>query len=132
MEKIINSLKSRSKSENKTDRNSPLFKTIISAIHDKKGEQIVSLDLRNIEEAVADFFILCEAQSNVQINAIASNIEEEVRKQCDEKPYHTEVGAMWTLVDYVNIVVHVFQRDERKFYDLEGLWLDAEKMEHNL
>lgn len=130
MEKIIKSLKSRTKSETRIDRESDLFQTILKAIQDKKGENIVSLDLRKIDEAVADFFILCEAQSNIQINAISSNIEEEVRIHCDEKPYHVETGALWTLVDYVNIVVHVFQREERKFYDLEGLWLDAEKMEH--
>ena len=88
------------------------------------------MDLTKIDEAVADFFILCEAQSHIQVNAIAANVEEEVRKECDEKPYHVESGQLWTLVDYVNIVVHVFQRDERKFYDLEGLWMDAEKMEH--
>lgn len=130
MEKIISSLKNRTKSEIRLNRNSRLFKTIIKAIQDKKGEQIVSLDLRKIDEAVADFFILCEAQSHIQINAIAAHVEEEVRKGCDEKPYHMESGQLWTLVDYVNIVVHVFQRDERKFYDLEGLWMDAEKMEH--
>ncbi|WP_216629403.1 ribosome silencing factor [Taibaiella lutea] len=130
MEKIISSLKSRTKSEVRVSRDSSLFQTILKAIHDKKGENVVSLDLRKIDEAVADFFILCEAQSHIQINSIASNIEEEVRLQCDEKPYHVENGQLWTLVDYVNIVVHVFQRDERKFYDLEGLWMDAEKMEH--
>ncbi len=130
MEKIISSLKNRTKSQIRLTRDSSLFKTIIKAIQDKKGENIVSLDLRKIDEAVADFFILCEAQSHIQINAIASNVEEEVRKTCDEKPYHIENGQLWTLVDYVNIVVHIFQRDERKFYDLEGLWMDAEKMEH--
>jgi len=130
LEKIISSLKNRTKSEVRVSRDSSLFQTILKAIHDKKGENVVSLDLRKIDEAVADFFILCEAQSHIQVNSIASNIEEEVRLHCDEKPYHVENGQLWTLVDYVNIVVHVFQRDERKFYDLEGLWMDAEKMEH--
>lgn len=130
MEKIISSLKSRAKSDVRINRNSKLFKTIIKAIQDKKGEQIVSLDLRKIDEAVADFFILCEAQSHTQVSAIAANIEDLVRKECEEKPYHVEAGQLWTLVDYVNVVVHVFQREERKFYDLEGLWMDAEKMEH--
>jgi len=130
LEKIISSLKNRAKPETRISRDSSLFKTILKAIQDKKGENIVSLDLTGIEEAVADFFVLCEAQSHIQVNAIASNVEEEVRKQLDEKPYHFESGQLWTLLDYVNIVVHVFQRDERKFYDLEGLWMDAEKMEH--
>lgn len=130
MEKIISSLKNRTKPDIRLNRDSRLFQTILKAIQDKKGENIVSLDLRQIDEAVADFFILCEAQSHIQINAIAANVEEEVRKECGEKPYHTESGQLWTLVDYVNIVVHVFQRDERKFYDLEGLWMDAEQMKH--
>ncbi|MFT4061998.1 MAG: ribosome silencing factor [Edaphocola sp.] len=130
MEKIIDSLKKRNKPDLRIDHDSDLFTTVITAIHDKKGENVVSLDLRNIEEAVADFFILCEAQSNIQINAIASNVEEEVSKHCREKPFHVEKGEHWTLVDYVNIVVHVFQREERTFYDLEGLWMDAGKMEH--
>ncbi|MNS31519.1 Ribosomal silencing factor RsfS [compost metagenome] len=118
------------KAQQRVTRDSAIFKTIISAIEDKKGERIVSLDLRNIEEAVADFFIVCDAQTHIQVKAIANHIEEEVRKECGEKPYHAEPGQQWTLVDYVNIVVHVFQTEERKFYDIESLWLDAEKQEH--
>lgn len=116
---------------NKIDSEHLLFSTIIEAIQDKKGEEIISLDLREIEEAVADFFILCEVQTPIQMNAITLNVLEKVEKVCGEKPYHSEVGQAWTLIDYVNIVVHIFQKDERKFYDLEGLWLDAEKKEHN-
>jgi ribosome-associated protein len=112
-------------------RDSELFQTVLKAIQEKKGEKIVSLDLRKIEEAVADFFILCEAQSHIQVKAIAQHVVEEVEKYCDEKPYHVESGAEWTLVDFVNVVVHVFKSEERRFYDLEGLWLDSEKMEHN-
>lgn len=111
-------------------RNSPIFKVIIDAIQEKKGEHIVSLDLKKIDEAVADFFIICEAQSSTQIKAIANNIEEKVREKCNEKPFHFEEGAAWTLVDYVNIVIHIFNPEERKFYDIEGLWMDANKKEH--
>ena len=64
------------------------------------------------------------------IKAIADNIEEIVYKECDERPYHMEQGDQWTLVDYVNVVVHIFQHEQRKFYDLESLWEDAERMEH--
>ena len=131
MEKIINTLQGRTKAPTRTTRASKLFKTIISAMQEKKGESIVSLDLRKIDEAVADFFILCEAQSFVQVKAIADAIVDSVSQQCDEKPYHTEGGEHWTLVDYVNIVVHIFSREQRKFYDLESLWLDAGRMEHN-
>lgn len=131
MEKIITALQTRKKSPTRLTRNSKLFKTILSAIHEKKGEAIVSLDLRKIDEAVADFFILCEAQSHIQVNAIADNILEKVLKECGEGAFHTEGGDQWTLVDYVNIVVHIFQREHRKFYDLESLWADAERTEHN-
>jgi len=131
LEKIITTLQGRKKAPIRITRASKLFKTIIHAIKEKKGEAIVSLDLRKIDEAVADFFILCEAQSYVQIKAIADAIVDAVSRECDEKPYHTEGGEQWTLVDYVNIVVHVFNREQRKFYDLESLWLDAERLEHN-
>lgn len=131
MEKIATALQGRKKSEQRLTRNSKLFKTIIAAIQEKKGSEIVSLDLRKIDEAVADFFILCEAQSHIQIKAIADNIEEQVAKLCDEKPYHTELGDQWTLVDYVNIVVHIFHPDQRQFYNLESLWEDAGRVDHN-
>lgn len=131
MDKIITALQGRKKSATRLTRNSKLFKTILKAIKDKKGEAIVSLDLKKIDEAVADFFILCEAQTHIQIKAIADNIEEVVREECDEKSYHTERGQNWTLIDYVNVVVHIFQREQREFYDLESLWEDAERVEHN-
>ena len=131
MEKIITALEGRKKSPTRLTRNSKLYKTIINAIKEKKGDAIVSLDLRKIDEAVADFFILCEAQSNVQVKAIADHIVEEVKANCDELAFHSERGDEWTLVDYVNVVVHVFQREHRKFYDLESLWADAERTEHN-
>ena len=131
MEKIITALQGRKKSETRLTRNSKLFKNILKAIKDKKGTAIVSLDLRKIDEAVADFFIVCEAQSHIQIKSIADNIEETVWKECGERPYHSEQGNQWTLVDYVNIVVHVFEHEHRRFYDLESLWEDAGRMEHN-
>lgn len=131
MEKIITALQGRKKSATRLTRNSKLFKAILKAIKEKKGEAIVSLDLRKIDEAVADFFILCEAQSHIQIKSIADHIVETVREECNEKPYHMEQGDQWTLVDYINVVVHVFEREQRKFYDLESLWADADRLEHN-
>ena len=130
MEKIISVLNERKKTPIRLTRNSKLFKTIINGIKDKKGDAIVSLDLKKIDEAVADFFILCEARSNVQINAIAQGITELVELECDEKPYHMERGDTWTLLDYVNVVVHIFQHEQRVFYNLEGLWEDAPRAEH--
>ncbi len=131
MEKIVTTLQGRKKPENRLTRNSKLFKTIIEAIQEKKGSQIVSLDLKKIDEAVADFFVLCEAQSHIQVKAIADNIDQRVWEICGEKPFRTEQGDQWTLVDYVNVVVHVFQQEQRQFYNLESLWEDAGRVEHN-
>ncbi len=134
MEKIITALQEKRKKTATTaprlTKSSKLFKSIINAIQDKKGEKVVSLDLKKIDEAVADFFILCEARSNIQIKAIADNIIETIETECGERPYHVEHGDTWTLIDYVNIVVHVFQHEQRSFYNLEGLWEDAPRAEH--
>lgn len=127
-------LKSRKKSsDSRLTRNSRIFKTIIKAIQDKKGENIISLDLRKIPEAVADFFIICEATSTTQIRAIADSIEDMAKKQCDEMPYKHEgfQGLQWVLIDYVNIVVHIMQPETRKFYKLEEMWSDAVLTEHS-
>ena len=130
MEKIITALQERKKTPARLTKNSKLFKSIINAIKEKKGEGIVSLDLKKIDEAVADFFILCEARSNIQIKAIAQSITEVVEMECEESPYHIEHGDTWTLVDYVNIVVHIFQHEQRMFYNLESLWEDAPRTEY--
>ncbi len=131
MEKIITALKGRSKPTPRLTRNSKLFKTVLEAVQNKKAEKIVSLDLKKIDEAVADFFILCEAQSKTQLKAIANEVEKKVKDECGENPYHLELGESWILVDYVNIVVHIFQEEQRKFYNLESLWGDAGRVEHN-
>jgi ribosome-associated protein len=113
-------------------RNSKIFKTIIQAIQEKKGENVISLDLRKIPEAVADFFIICEASSTTQVKAIADSIEEEVQKNCDELPYKHEgrQSLQWVLIDYVNVVVHVMLPENRRFYKLEDMWSDAPQEEH--
>ncbi len=117
----------------KTTRNSRLFKTIIHAIQEKKGENIVSLDLRKIHEAVADFFIICEASNPQQLRAIGEFVQEEVKKQCDELAYKHEgyQALQWVLIDFVNIVVHVMLPETRKFYALDEMWSDADVIEHN-
>lgn len=113
-------------------RNSKLFKSIITAIQEKKGENIISLDLRKIPEAVADFFIICEAGSTTQVKAIADFIEFQTKNTVKEIPYRTEgqQAGQWVLVDYVNVVIHVMQPETRKFYKLEEMWSDAEGEEH--
>lgn len=114
-------------------RNSKIIKTIIAAIQEKKGQHVVSLDLRKINEAVADFFIICEAGSQPQIRAIAENVEHKVKEKCEESPYHHEGyhNLHWVLIDYVNVVVHVLLPENRKFYRLEEMWSDAASQEHN-
>lgn len=121
------------KSAGRLTKNSKLFKGIIQAIQQKKGEHIVSLDLRKIPEAVADFFIICEASSNTQIKAIADHIEFYIKKTVNESPYHHEghQGMHWVLIDYVNVVVHIMHPETRKFYKLEEMWSDAESEEHS-
>lgn len=131
MEKIITATDERKNTFSRLNRNSKLFKQIIKAIQDKKGDSIMSLDLKKIDEAVADYFVLCEANSHVHIKAIAENIIDEVEKECGEKPYHVEYGESWTLVDYANIVVHIFTQEQRAFYNIEGLWADAPRQEHD-
>lgn len=129
----LNALNSRKKSSVvKLTRNSKIFKTIIHAIQEKKGEHIVSLDLRKIPEAVADFFIICQANSNTQLKAIADFIEEDVKNKCLEMPYKHEgrQAQQWILIDYVNVVVHIMLPEPRKFYQLEEMWSDAPQMEH--
>jgi len=117
-----------------TTRNSKIFKTIIQAIQDKKGENIISLDLRKIHEAATDFFIICEANNITQLRAIADNVEYEVKTKCAEWAYKSEgkTAAQWLLIDYINIVVHVMHPDSRKFYQLEEMWSDADTKMHDL
>ncbi|MBX2888501.1 MAG: ribosome silencing factor [Ferruginibacter sp.] len=114
------------------NRNSKIYKTIIHAIHEKKGSNVVSMDLRKIPEAVADFFIICEATNTTQLKAIADFVEEEVKKKASETPFRHEgrQALQWILIDYINIVVHIMLPEPRKFYQLEELWSDAQIMEH--
>ena len=119
-------------SQTRLTRNSKIFKTIIHSIHEKKGERLESLDLRKIPEAVADFFIICEATNNIQLKAIADFVEIEVKKKCGELPYRHEgrQSEQWILIDYVNVVVHIMLPESRKFYQLEELWSDAPLVEY--
>jgi ribosome-associated protein len=113
-------------------KNSKIIKTIINAIREKRGANIISLDLRKVKEAVVDFFIVCEATNQPQIRAIAEQVQQEVKKKCDENPYHHEgiQKLSWVLIDYVNVVVHVMLSDTRKFYKLEEMWSDGTVQEH--
>lgn len=107
-----------------------IIDTIVDAITDLKGEDISVLDLREIENAFCEYFIICTGNSNTHVAAIAGAIERKVRKEIKERPWHVEGtdNAQWILVDYTNIIVHVFQREYREYYDIEGLWGDAKEI----
>ncbi|WP_196891698.1 ribosome silencing factor [Aureivirga marina] len=104
-----------------------LIAVILKGIEEVKGEDIQLLDLRDIENTVCDYFIICSGTSNTHVNAISGSIQKIVSKQLKDKPWHVEgeQNAEWILMDYVNLVVHVFQKQTREFYDLENLWGDA-------
>jgi ribosome-associated protein len=104
-----------------------LISVIISGIEDVKGNEINILDLRDIENTVCDYFIICEGTSNTQVNAISNSILKKVSKELKDNPWHVEGedNAEWILIDYVNVVVHVFQKHIRDYYDIESLWGDA-------
>ena len=104
-----------------------LVTQIILSIEDVKGKDIDILDLREIENTVCDYFIICNGTSRTHVNAIANSVEKSVSKKLKEKPWHVEgsTNSEWILIDYVNVVVNVFQKHTREFYDIEGLWGDA-------
>ena len=104
-----------------------LISLIVQGIEDIKGQNISLLDLSNIENTVCDYFIICNGNSNTQVNAIVSSVQKNVSKNIREKPYQSEgvENAEWVLMYYVNVVVHVFQKHKREYYDIENLWGDA-------
>ncbi len=112
------------KKEISTDQ---LITQIIKGIEEVKGNDINILDLRDIENTVCNYFVICNGTSNTQVNAIVNSIQKKVSKELKDKPWHIEgsENAEWVLIDYVNVVVHVFQKHIREFYDIEGLWGDA-------
>lgn len=104
-----------------------LISTIIAGVENVKGLDVSLLDLRDLENTVCGYFILCTGSSNTHVNAIVNSIQKTVSKELKEKPYHTEgsENAEWVLIDYVNVVVHVFQNHIRTYYNIEELWGDA-------
>ena len=112
---------------NKKESSEILLDKIIHGIENVKGEDIQKMDLRKIENTPCEFFVICSGNSNTQVSAIVNSIKKKVSKTLREKPLHTEglEIAEWVLIDYVNVVVHVFQRKTREFYNIEELWGDA-------
>jgi len=107
--------------------NDELLANIIKGIEDVKGNDIDILDLRAIDNTVCDYFVICNGNSNTQVNAIANSVQKVVSKELKDKPWHVEgsENAEWILMDYVSIVVHVFQKQIREYYNIESLWGDA-------
>lgn len=112
---------------NNTTSKDDLLANILKGIEDVKGEDIDILDLREIDNTVCDYFVICNGNSNTQVNAITNSIQKAVSKELKEKPWHVEgtENGEWVLMDYVNIVVHVFQKHIREYYNIESLWGDA-------
>lgn len=112
---------------NKKERETQLVDEIILGIENVKGENIHQLDLRELDNTPCNFFIVCSGNSNTQVSAIVNSVQKTVSKALHEKPFHTEGldNAEWVLIDYVSVVVHVFQNQIRDYYNIEELWGDA-------
>ena len=108
-----------------------LADTIVSGMSDNKAEDIVLLDLREVENSVTDFFVICSGNSTTHVEGIVSSLTRETSRQIKEKPWKQEgtKGSEWVLLDYINVVAHVFYKEAREFYDLEDLWADAKRTE---
>ena len=111
----------------KSDGTEVLLESVIKGIYEKKGQNVLKIDLRKLENRITDYFVICHAQSGTQVSAICDSVDDTVRKDAGEKPLHIEGldNCFWVLLDYGNVIVHVFLEEYRKFYSLESLWADA-------
>ncbi len=111
----------------KQDLTELLLESAIKGIHEKKGQNVLKIDLRKLENRITDYFIICHASSTTQVSAICDSIDDIVRKEAGQKPLHIEGldNCFWVLLDYGEVVVHVFVEEYRSFYSLESLWADA-------
>lgn len=118
----------RPKKDSSKEETTSLLDAIVLGMQEKKAKNITVINLDGLENRVCDYFVICDADSTTHVNAIADSLEETVMKKTGEKPYHSEgyQNAEWILIDYVNIVAHVFMRETREFYNIEGLWGDGE------
>ncbi len=111
----------------KSDGAEVLLGNIIKGIFEKKGQNVLKIDLRKLENRITDYFVICHAASGTQVSAICDSVEDTVRKETGEKPLHVEGldNSFWVLLDYGNVIVHIFLEEYRNFYSLESLWSDA-------
>jgi ribosome-associated protein len=107
--------------------NIELKDAIVNGMLEKKANDITILDLKSLQTSMADYFVICHGNSDKQVNAIADSVEDTVRKQTGEKPWHIEGAELgeWILIDYFDVVVHIFKDEKRAFYGIEELWSDA-------
>jgi ribosome-associated protein len=112
-----------------TEASELLYKAIVEGMQENKAQDIVVLDLRKLSSAVCDYFVICSGESSTQVDGIANSVARFTRKELQEKPWHIEgkTNSEWILLDYINVVCHIFYKDARKFYELEELWSDAER-----
>jgi len=117
----------------KTEEATPkeLVDVVVKGIQEKKGKNIVILDMTKIDNSICRYFVICDGDSNIHVDAVAESVDDYVRENLHEKPFHVEgrENAEWILIDYVDVIVHVFQKSVREFYNLEGLWADAKRTE---
>jgi ribosome-associated protein len=112
-----------------TEASELLYKAIVEGMQENKAQDIVVLDLRKLSSAVCDYFVICSGESSTQVDGIANSVARFTRQELKEKPWHIEgkTNSEWILLDYIDVVCHIFYKDARKFYELEELWSDAER-----
>jgi ribosome-associated protein len=119
----------------RSDGTEVLVGSVVKGIFEKKGQDVLKIDLRKLENRITDYFIICHANSGTQVDSISYSVEDTVRKETGEKPLHREglENCFWVLIDYGNVIVHIFQEEYRNFYSLESLWADGNvvKLEDN-
>ena len=111
----------------RSDGTGVLVECIVKGIFEKKGQNVLKVDLRKLENRITDYFIICHGSSKTQVDSISYSVEDTVRKEAGEKPIHVEglENCFWVLIDYGDVIVHIFQEEYRNFYSLESLWADA-------
>ena len=112
----------------RSDGTEILLESVIKGIFEKKGQNVLKVDLRKFESRITDYFIICHGSSVTQVDSICDSVEDTARLEAGEKPIHVEglENCFWVLLDYGNVVVHIFLEEYRNFYNLESLWADAE------
>lgn len=108
-------------------KSNKLVEAVVKGLQEKKAVDIVTIDLREIENTLCKYFIICNGTSNTHVDALANSAIQCVYNECDDKPIHTDGkdNSLWILIDYADVMVHIFQKEQRDLYQLEDLWLDA-------